>query len=261
MAIGADKRIANGAHVQHLPPHWGTLYELTKLTDQQFEAKLASGLIHPELERRDVVMSGIRERRAAREAGLGARQLALPDKRYGVIYGDCPWRWEAWSRETGLDCAGEAHYLTMFRDALKALDVQSIAADDCAQFMWATVPALDQSLEVMKAWGFTYKSHFVWVKTYAEGSLHLGTGYWNRNAHELLLVGTRGDIPAPAPGEQWPSVIHAPVGRHSEKPAIFYELIESYFPNLPKIELFARQARPGWDCWGAEAPIASEAAE
>ena len=85
----------------------------------------------------------------------------------------------------------------------------------------------------MAAWGFAYKSCFTWVKDRA------GTGYWSRNKHEILLV-DQGRIPAPAPGKQWPSAIEAAVGRHSEKPAVFYDLIESYFPNLPKIELFAR---------------------
>ena len=86
----------------------------------------------------------------------------------------------------------------------------------------------------------------------------VGTGYWSRNKHELLLIGTRGYIPAPARGTQCPSATEAPVGRHSEKPAVFYEIIERYFPNLPKIELHARSAtlRPGWDMWGLEAPNA-----
>jgi N6-adenosine-specific RNA methylase IME4 len=81
----------------------------------------------------------------------------------------------------------------------------------------------------------------------------MGTGFWFRIQHEILLVGTKGNVPAPAPGTQWPSVIKAPPGRHSEKPEIFYELIEAYFPTLPKIELNARRARPGWDVWGNEA--------
>jgi MT-A70 len=62
----------------------------------------------------------------------------------------------------------------------------------------------------------------------------------------------RGDIPAPAPGSQWPSVIEAQGGAHSEKPDVFYDLIEAYFPNLPKLELFARRRREGWDAWGNE---------
>ena len=75
----------------------------------------------------------------------------------------------------------------------------------------------------------------------------------------LLLIGTRGKIPAPAPGTQWPSVIEAPVEAHSAKPEVFYELIEHYYPNLPKIELNARAVRHGWEAWGLEAP--GEAAE
>jgi N6-adenosine-specific RNA methylase IME4 len=146
----------------------------------------------------------------------------------------------------------------MSLDEIKALDVASIAAKDSVLFLWATQPALDRALDVMKAWGFTYKSGVVWEKTNAEGSPRLGTGYWFRNQHEQLLVGMRGGVPAPAPGVQWPSIIKAPVGRHSEKPEIFYRLIEAYFPNLPKIELFARTRRPGWYAWGNEVPKRSD---
>jgi hypothetical protein len=88
----------------------------------------------------------------------------------------------------------------------------------------------------------------LWVKNRA------GTGYWCRGRHELLLIGTRGGVPAPAPGTQFDSAFNAPVGRHSEKPVIAYEMIERMFPSLPKIELFARAARRGWSCWGNEAP-------
>ena len=180
--------------------------------------------------------------RERREAELAAKQRALPDKRYGVILADPPWRFEPYSRETGMDRAADNHYPTSTLAAIMALDVGSIAAPDCVLFLWATVPMLPQALEVMCAWGFAYKSSFVWVKD------RTGTGYWSRNRHEILLIGVRGHVPAPAMGTQWPSVIEAPVGRHSEKPAAVYELIESYFPNLPKIELHARgRFRARWD--------------
>ena len=81
---------------------------------------------------------------------------------------------------------------------------------------------------------------------------HIGTGYWFRNKHEILMLGVRGNVLAPAPGTQLPSVIVAPVGKHSEKPEVFAETIERYFPNAPRLELFARRRRPGWDVWGAE---------
>jgi N6-adenosine-specific RNA methylase IME4 len=113
---------------------------------------------------------------------------------------------------------------------------------------------LPQALEVMKTWGFEYKSHGIWAKD------RVGTGYWFRNQHELLFVGTRGHVPAPAMGTQWPSLIEASVRRHSEKPTAFREMIEAYFPTLPKIELHARGIAPrtGWDVWGLEAPAQTE---
>jgi N6-adenosine-specific RNA methylase IME4 len=187
-------------------------------------------------------------RREEREVELAAKQAALPQKRYGVIYADPEWRFEPYSRETGMDRAADNHYPTSSLEEIKARDVSSITADDCVLFLWATVPMLVEALDVMAAWGFTYKSHFAWIKD------RIGTGYWSRNKHELLLIGTKGQIPAPALGTQAPSAIDAPVGRHSEKPESFYEIIEHYFPNLPKIELNARRARASWDSWGLEAP-------
>lgn len=192
-----------------------------------------------------------REMRADREAELAAKQTDLPNKKYGVIYADPEWRFEPYSRDTGMDRAADNHYPTSPTEQICARPVKDIAADDCVLFLWATVPMLPDALKVMEAWGFTYKSHCIWAKD------RVGTGYWFRNAHEILLVGTRGNIPAPAPGTQWPSTIEAPVGKHSAKPDRFAELIEEYFPNLPKIELNARRARKGWDTWGLEAPTTS----
>jgi N6-adenosine-specific RNA methylase IME4 len=187
------------------------------------------------------------ERRAQRELDLSARQAALPAKHYGVIVADPEWRFEPYSRDTGMDRAADNHYPTSITDEIAARDVGSIAADDCVLFLWATVPMLRDALRVMEAWGFEYRSHAIWDK------VHIGTGYWFRNRHELLLVGTRGDIPAPAMGEQFPSVFTIARKEHSAKPEQFLEIIESYFPTLPKIELNRRgPPRPGWDAWGNE---------
>jgi N6-adenosine-specific RNA methylase IME4/ParB-like chromosome segregation protein Spo0J len=191
-------------------------------------------------------------RRAQREAELGAKQCALPDKKYGVIYADPEYQWVAYSSETGLDRAPDNHYPTSDPETLKARDVPSIAAKDCVLFLWSPPAMRDQAQELMKAWGFRYVSEVVWEKDQE------GKGIWFRNWHETLLVGTRGNIPAPAMGTQWPSIIKAPRGEHSAKPEIFCELIEAYYPSLPKIELNRRgPARPGWDAWGNEAESAS----
>jgi N6-adenosine-specific RNA methylase IME4 len=186
-------------------------------------------------------------KRAVRESELAAKIEALPEGKYGVILADPEWSFEVYSAETGMDRSADNHYPTSATDVIAARDVASIAADDSVLFLWATVPMLPDALRVMEAWGFTYKSQMVWVKD------RIGTGYWFRNQHEILLVGTRGGVPAPAMGDQVPSVMTAPVGVHSAKPEAFLDVIVSYYPNLPKIELNRRgPARPGWSAWGNE---------
>jgi N6-adenosine-specific RNA methylase IME4/ParB-like chromosome segregation protein Spo0J len=190
-----------------------------------------------------------RHRRARREAELAeavsVASAALGAKLYGIIYADPPWRFEPYSRKTGMDRAADNHYPTMTLDQLAAIELP--AAPDCVLFLWATGPMSEQAHELMRRWGFEYRSQCLWVKD------RIGTGYWFRSKHELLLVGTRGSVPAPAPGEQYPSVIEAPVGEHSAKPEAFAEIIEEMFPNAALLEMFARAPRLGWDAWGNEA--------
>ena len=213
---------------------------VARIPSNTFEAALAAVAIPTT---HALVKKPMREQR---EAALAERTIAasrkLGTKLFSVIYADPPWRFEPYSRVTGMDRAADNHYPTMTLDAIKAMPIP--AADDCVLFLWATAPMLPQALDVMAAWGFAYKSHCVWLKD------RLGTGYWVRNKHELLLVGVKGSVPAPAPGDQPASVIEAPVGAHSTKPESFAEMIEVLFPNLPKVELFARNTRAGWDVFG-----------
>jgi N6-adenosine-specific RNA methylase IME4 len=189
-----------------------------------------------------------KQARANRERELGAHQCALPTQKFGVIVADPEWRFEPWSRATGMDRAADNHYPTSVASVIAARDVASIAASDCVLFLWATGPMICEALAVMEAWGFKYKTQVIWRKPTPI------TGYWFRSVHELLLVGTRGHPTAPAMGTQPASVIDAPSpGSHSSKPEIFLEMIETYFPTLPKIELNRRgPARPSWSCWGNE---------
>ena len=153
-----------------------------------------------------------------------------------------------WSRETGLDRAPDNHYPTSPAEIIQSRPVGDLAADDCVLFLWSTIQHEAIAHEVMKAWGFEYKSQVIWKKP------SIGLGRWVRSCHEIMLIGTRGNPPCPAPGTQWPSVIEAERGAHSEKPEAFYELVEACFPTAPKIELNCRgKARPGWDAWGNEA--------
>jgi hypothetical protein len=108
----------------------------------------------------DIASVDKKERRAERERDLAAKQEALPNKRYGIIYADPEWRFEVYSRESGMDRAADNHYPTSGTDAICARPVADIAADDCVLFLWATVPMLPDALRVMAAWSFEYKSHW-----------------------------------------------------------------------------------------------------
>lgn len=191
-------------------------------------------------------------KRAEREAELAAQQRALPNRKYGVILADPEWEFEVWSEDTGNNRAAANHYPTSSTDKIAARPVIEIAADDCVLFLWATAPKLPDAMRVLDAWGFRYVTHAIWVKN------QIGTGYWFRNKHEILLIGKRGNPPKPANGTQFESAILSPRQEHSRKPDWQYEIIERYFPNLPKIELNARRARDGWDAWGLEAPTTAD---
>ena len=213
--------------------------------------------------------------RARRETEWGGRILALPDKKFGLIYSDCEWRFEPWSRITGLDRAADNHYPTSDLLTLMRRDVTSIAADDCILMMWATVPMLIEAVCVADAWGFCllnrdpetgflmpdkkhrrYASNWAWLKQ------RIATGHWNCGKHEMLLAFTRGNPVAPAMGQQLASwldgmSVEANATRHSAKPEVFLEWIEQLWPNTPKIELNRRgPPRPGWAAWGNETVMA-----
>lgn len=189
-----------------------------------------------------------REEKLGKMRQVGAPGALVTGKRYAVVYADPPWRFEAYSRDTGLEKSPDNHYPTMETHEIEKLPVAEIAADNSVLALWATVPMLLHALGVMKAWGYAYKSHLVWDKERS------GTGYWFRNRHELLLIGTRGDVPAPLAGTQHASIVSVLCGEHSAKPEIFAALIEQMFPGVPSIELFRRGApRPGWDAWGNQA--------
>ena len=160
---------------------------------------------------------------------------------YPVIYADPPWRYDVVESESR---AIENHYPTMSNEDIYALPIQSLCTDDAVLFLWATSPKLVEAIQVVAAWGFTYKTCMVWVKD------KIGMGYYARQQHELLLIATRGAPPTPAPADRPSSVITATRGEHSAKPDEFYAVIERMYPALPKVELFCRSPRDGWSAWG-----------
>lgn len=186
-------------------------------------------------------------RRKIREMQLGAKQRAFPAKKYGVVLADPEWPFATWS-DAGKDRAAENHYPTSLLPVIAARPVGELAAPDCALFLWITRPLLPAGFMVLEAWGFSYVTCFVWDK------VEPGTGFWCRDNAEILLLGRRGDIPCPAMGTQYPALVSERKRAHSEKPEWAIDMVEAYFPHLPRIELNARQRRPGWDAWGFEAP-------
>lgn len=183
-----------------------------------------------------------------------ARDIPLPDRRYSILYVDPPWRYDFASDSDRRQV--ENKYGTMSLDAIKELKVP--AADDAVLFCWTTSPKLAEGLAVVKAWDFTYRTCMVWVKD------RIGMGYYARQQHELLLVGTRGSLPAPAAENRPSSVFYGDRTEHSAKPDVVYELIEAMYPEYDRTddltefcELFSRRPRKGWFGWGNEAEAAS----
>jgi N6-adenosine-specific RNA methylase IME4 len=187
------------------------------------------------------------ENRERRVEALATKESAkpMPDRLYNVVYADPPWRYDGGFTTDNRKV--ENNYPTMTLDEIKAL--RPPAANDAVLFLWATSPLLPGALEVLKAWGFTYKTSAVWQKP------GTGMGYYFRQNHELILVGVRGDIPTPPPKARPGSVFTCASARseHSAKPTEVRAAIEAMYPRLPRVELFARDVPDGWDTWGLEA--------
>ena len=173
------------------------------------------------------------------------------EKKYNVIYADPPWSYKVWSKK-GAGRSAESHYPTMSIEAIKALPVSRLAAGDCALFLWITFPMPREGGGVMEAWGFTFKTvACVWVKQCRKSdSIFTGMGYWTRANAEICLLATRGHPKRAARDVK--QVILSHVEEHSKKPDEARRRIEALMGDVPRIELFARQATPGWDVWGNE---------
>ena len=174
--------------------------------------------------------------------------MIWPTTKYGVILADPPWKYN--NLRTVAQGAAVAQYPTMSVEELLSLPVRELAADDCALFLWATMPQLDVALDIMADWGFDYVTcAFTWVKKTKHGKWWSGMGFYTRANAELCLLGKRGRPKVQDTCQ--PQLIVAERGRHSAKPEEARQRIEKLFQG-PYIELFARTRVPGWDAWGNE---------
>lgn len=166
--------------------------------------------------------------------------IATTDKRYRVVYADPPWSYGDKQDIGGLGGAGK-HYETMPLDDICALRVPT--EENAVLFLWVTSPMLQDAFAVIGAWGFSYKSSFVWDKV-----AH-NMGHYNSVRHEFLLIATKGSC-TPDVKRLHDSVVSIERTGHSEKPGYFRELIDGLYPVGNRIELFARSQHDGWDAWG-----------
>lgn len=178
----------------------------------------------------------------------------LKKNHYQAILCDPPWHFEVWAEGSARNASSK--YPTMDMEALKALPVGDLAAENCVLFCWITWPKLIESLEVIKHWGFEYKTcAFAWLKADVSTidmfsdpkDSDMGMGFWTRANSEVALLATRGK-----PKRKSASVrqgIIAPRREHSRKPSGIHERIEELVDG-PFCELFCRQRRPNWDVWG-----------
>lgn len=170
--------------------------------------------------------------------------LPTPSEKYRVIYADPPWKYG----NSGLDDYGHAerHYTVLSIQELCALPVKDLAEKDAVLFMWVTSPLLAECFDVIKAWGFQYKTSFVWDK------VKHNFGHYNSVRHELLLICTRGSC-TPDNSKLYDSVQSIErTSTHSEKPEEFRSIIDDLYTHGRRIELFSRRQVEGWDTWGNE---------
>ena len=175
--------------------------------------------------------------------------LETHKKTYSVILTDPPWQF-GWG--TG-NRSPERHYPTMPMSSICSLPVKKIAKTNAILFVWSPSSLLKKSLAVIKAWGFKYSTKLTWVKTAKNGNIRIGLGINVRNTSEDLLIGKRGDFPAPK--IKFPSTFSALQTDHSRKPKKSYEIIENMYPDASRIEVFARYVYPGWSGVGNEAEL------
>jgi N6-adenosine-specific RNA methylase IME4 len=189
--------------------------------------------------------------RQARSRKLRTTTPPLPPGPFSLIYADPPWDFQTFSAK-GQGKHASRHYETMDLKAICDLPVADIAAEDCGLVIWDYGPLLPEVLQVIKAWGFTYRSELlVWVKITRSGKPAFGTGYTTRKGAEMALYAIRGKG-LKVVDHSVRQCFFAELHGHSCKPDKAAESLERLFGPVPRIELFARRKRPGWASWGAE---------
>lgn len=166
--------------------------------------------------------------------------------KYDLIYADPPWSYE---REVGQGVACE-QYNTMSLEDIKKLPINELSNKNSILLIWVTFPKLEEAFEVIKSWGFNYRTiGFNWIKTNNDGSPFFGIGYYTKSNSEVCLICKKGKG-LKVLDNTISQIVFSRKDKHSKKPHAVYFLLEKLFGNINRIELFARNKREGWDSFG-----------
>lgn len=172
---------------------------------------------------------------------------------YGTILADPPWRFNNRSGKMAPEHKRLNRYSTLSLEQIKSIPVSSVAAADSHLYLWVPNALLPEGLQVMEAWGYSYKTNLIWHKIRKDGGPDgRGVGFYFRNTTEIILFGVRGSLRTLRPGRSQVNIILSRKREHSRKPDEQYDIIEQCSPG-PYLELFARGSREGWNQWGNEA--------
>lgn len=189
--------------------------------------------------------------------------IKLPDKKYKIIYADPAWEYSSDpNSKRGIWGLAHQKYNTMSFEELKQLPIKNIADKDSILFLWSTFPILPQAIELVKVWGFEYKTvAFVWEKLDKTNNVEkkYGLGWYTRSNCEIVLLGRRGKFDRKSASVK--QIIKATIGEHSKKPDEVRKRILQLCGDLPRIELFARTKIHGWDVWGNDPKLELEPLE
>ncbi|GAA0737302.1 S-adenosylmethionine-binding protein [Sphingomonas sp. ABOLD] len=179
---------------------------------------------------------------------------ALQGNRFATVLADPPWRFQNRTGKMAPEHRRLSRYGTMDLQEIMDLPVSEVVADTANLYLWVPNALLPEGLEVMKAWGFQYKSNLIWHKVRKDGgSDGRGVGFYFRNVTEIVLFGTRGkNARTLQPGRTQVNLLATRKREHSRKPDEFYDIVEKCSPG-PRLEMFARGSRPGWTTWGDQA--------
>jgi len=241
--IETRKEVANVANVSY-----DTIAKVKVIeakAPEEVKAKLQTGEVsinqaYKEIKKEEK-KEEIEKRREEIRESLVLYELKATEKKYRIIYADPPWKYGNAMPEYVTE--PQDYYSLMSTDDICKMPVKDITEQNAVLFMWTTSPHLPEALDVVKAWGFTYKTTFIWDK------IKHNMGHYNSVRHEILLVCTKGAC-TPDVKKLFDSVQSIERTEHSKKPEQFREIIETLYTFGNRIELFARKAPNGWDVFG-----------